>query len=353
MMTSPSTTGAGRQPFFVHRCLRSVRRVLGEAGLRDEAVLLGVSGGGDSMALLELVGLLAPSLGLQLHVACVDHGLRSEAAAEAEVVAEASRRWQATFHGLRIDTDSDDEDTLRRLRHEALEGLRARAACRFILLGHSRDDQIETIVLRFLRGAGLGGLAGMRQARGRILRPLLDLSRSDLRRLLVSRSVPWCEDPTNQTPRYARGRLRGTVLPSVEAAFGRGSLEHLLDLAPRWRRDEDYLEQEASRLLAYASRRGSDGIDLDAEALACGHRALQARVLRQWIGQATGRTSSSREIAAVERWLAEARRPAGENSNTKGRPPGLDLPGLRLERRGDRLVLIERDATAGRRSGSG
>jgi len=318
-----------RLPFFVHRCVRAAQGVLVGAGVRNEAVVVGVSGGGDSMALLEIVGLLAPRLDLQLHVACVDHGLRPEAPAEAELVRRAAARWEAEFHATRLRGEAPDEDSLRRARHAYFEAVRLETGCRFILLGHTRDDQVETIVFRFLRGAGLGGLSAMREARGPLLRPLLALPRAELRRMLVSRNVEWAEDSTNSSDRYARGRLRNGVLPAIEEAFGSGALHHLIDVAPRWNADEDFLELEASRLLAYASRRGPGRIDLDVEALACAHPALRARALRRWLVDSTGRMPGSRDIAAIERWL--------DGSN--GKRGRLDLAGARLSGSGDRLSL--------------
>ena len=330
-----------RLPFFVHRCVRTAQTVLAAAGVRDETVVVGVSGGGDSMALLEIVGLLAPKLRIGLHVACIDHGQRPEAAAETRLVSAAAERWNAKFHAIRLEAVEADEDSLRRARHGALHELRLAIGCRFILLGHSSDDQIETIVFRFLRGAGFGGLSGMREVRGPLLRPLLGIRRAQLRRLLVSRAVEWAEDQTNESDRYARGRLRSTVLPAVEAAFGPGALDHLLDVAPRWRADEDFLEQEAARLLAYASRRGAVGTDLDADALACAHVALRARVLRRWLREATGRQPASREIAAIERWL-------DSGGARKGR---LDLAGVRLTGgTGGRLCLGKPGEAAASRS---
>jgi tRNA(Ile)-lysidine synthase len=298
------------------------------AGLRAEPVLLGVSGGSDSMALLELAALAAPAHGLVLHVACVDHGLRPEAAAEARLVEAAASSRGAVFHAVAVAPEGDDEDSLRRVRHAALEEVRARVGARFVLLGHTADDQIETIVFRFLRGAGLGGLAGMRDRRGTLLRPLLDLRRAELRLMLAERGVAWAEDPTNSSARYARGRLRTSVVPAIEGAFGRGALDHLLDVAPRWRADEDYLERETERLLAYASRRGSRGVDLDLEALSTAHTALKARALRRWITDSSGRGPSSRDVAEVERWLA--------STGTAGR---LDIAGGRLVLAGGRLSM--------------
>jgi tRNA(Ile)-lysidine synthase len=318
-----------RHPFFVHRCMRHVSTVLQRAALVREPVLLGVSGGSDSMALLHLTGLVAPALELSLHVVCVDHGLRREAADEAALVAAAAARSNAAFHSVAASPDGDDEDSLRRARYAALEERRIAVGARFVLLGHTADDQIETIVFRFLRGAGFGGLAGMREVRGTLLRPLLGLRRRELRRVLEAQGAGWTEDPTNSSPRYARGRLRSSVLPAIETAFGSGALDHLLDVAPRWRADESFLEQETERLLAYASRRGREGIDLDIEALGTAHEALRARALRRWIAAATSRQPASRDVAEVERWLGGAR--------GSGR---LDIAGARLELAGGRLSVV-------------
>lgn len=325
-------------PLFVHRSVRRAQAVLDAAGVRNEMVVVGVSGGGDSMALLEIVGLLAPRLGLTLHVVCVDHGLRAEAAAESQFVGAAARRWAAEFEAVTVQPGGSDEDALRRARHAALEEARRRSGSRFVLLGHNSDDQVETIVLRFLRGAGFGGLSGMRDVRGTLLRPLLGIRRVELRRLLEARGVAWVEDPSNETERYARGRLRSGVLPPIEAAFGRGALDHLLDVAPRWRDDEDFLEYETTRLLAYASRCRTGGIDLDAEALAGAHRALRARALRRWLHETTGRMPGSRQIREVERWLESA----------DGKRGHLDLPGARMTAAGGRLSLDvgKEDSTA-------
>lgn len=325
-----SNSRSSKLPFFVHRLAGTFEEVLVRAGVRDEAVLLAVSGGSDSMALLELASLTAARLGINLHVCCVDHGQRPEVAAESELVRAASARAHAEFHAVAVRPDGSDENSLRRARHGALASIAHEAGCRFILLGHTADDQVETILFRFLRGAGFGGLAGMREVRGALLRPLLSLRRQELRRLLLERKIVWTDDATNESDRYARGRLRRGVLPAIETAFGAGVLEHLLDVAPHWRADEDFLEEQAGRLLAYASRRGAVGAELDLEALATGHRALISRVIRRWLVERTGRTTTAREIASIERWL-DGRPGRGEES--------LDLPRSTLSRRGGRLAV--------------
>lgn len=333
-------TTTKRLPSEVHRCVRQAEDELRKAGIADQSVLLGVSGGGDSMALLEILGLLAPKLALSLHVACIDHSLRPESVAEVAFVKTAAARQGAAFATARLDPGRGDEDTLRRGRHAALESIAAGRGCHWILLAHTADDQIETIVFRFLRGAGFGGLAGMRALRPPFARPLLGLRREELRRLLTLRGVTWAEDPSNLSSRTARGRLRTEVLPVLVRNFGPGSLDHLLETSIRWRADEDLLEQETRRVLAYASRPGTDyALDLAMSALEDVHPATLARLLRAWLTRSLGAVPDLRHIAEIERWLA------------RGAEGGLDLPGCRLRVDEGRLHLEA--ATTAASNGSG
>lgn len=320
-----------RLPLAVHRCVRRAEETLREAGLADEPVLLAVSGGSDSMALLEIAAILAPRLGLTLHVAWVDHRLRSRSAEEGAAVRVAAEARGARFHEAAIDPGRGDEDAMRMARHAALAAIASAEGCRFTLLGHTADDQVETVLFRFLRGAGLGGLAGMRAIRPPLVRPLLGVRREALRELLRERGVAWFDDSSNLSWRYARGRLRRTVIPAIECAFGAGAAGHLLDVAPRWRADEDFLERETARLMAYASRGSADAPDLDLQALAEAHPALKARALRNWIAARTGHVPGSRELLAVELWLGAPDPKDGV----------LDVAGARLERRKGRLVAVD------------
>lgn len=332
-------TTTKRLPPEVYRLVRRVEDELREAGIEKEAVLLGVSGGGDSMALLEILGLLAAKLGLSLHVACIDHALRPESVGEVALVQAAAARQGAAFATARIDPGRGDEDTLRKGRHAALEAIAAERGCRWILLAHTADDQIETIVFRFLRGAGFGGLAGMRGLRPPYARPLLGLRREELRRLLTLRGVAWAEDPSNLSSRTARGRLRTEVLPVLARNFGPGALDHLLETSVRWRADEDLLERETSRVLAYASRPGPNPVpDLAASALEDVHPATLARLLRAWLTRGLGVVPDLRHIAEIERWLA------------CGAEGGLDLPGCRLRVEEGRLRLEAATTAASSRS---
>ncbi|SNT34132.1 tRNA lysidine(34) synthetase TilS [Tropicimonas sediminicola] len=174
-----------------------------------------VSGGGDSMALMHLAAHWAGAAGLHAEVASVDHGLRAAAAEEAAMVAWAARGLGLLHETLRwrgSEAQGNLQDAARRARYGLLAAWAARRRLDTVLLGHTRDDNVECLVLGLARGAGLDGLSGMRPAfrrdGARFLRPLLEESRADLRDWLTGRGIDWVEDPSNEDPRFARVRVR-------------------------------------------------------------------------------------------------------------------------------------------------
>lgn len=173
---------------------------------------LAVSGGGDSMALLHLAQHWG---GADLLVATVNHGLRPEAATEAALVAQEAARLglpHVTLHWQGWDGRGNLQDQARQARQELLRDWAAREALGAIVLGHTRDDQAETLLLRLARGSGVDGLAGMaaRREDGPLLwlRPLLSCSRDELRDWLRARGVGWIDDPSNDDPRFDRVKIR-------------------------------------------------------------------------------------------------------------------------------------------------
>lgn len=202
--------------------LSAVLHTISRRGLfrPGDRVLVAVSGGPDSMALLAVLWELAPRLGLEIEVATVDHGLRREAAAEGELVAERARALGVPWHGLRVEVRSGGghgglQEAARRARLGALLACAESNDCARVALGHQADDQAETVLFRILRGTGLRGLAGIPYIRPPYVRPLLDVPRSQILAYLRRRSLPFVADPSNADPRFARARLRDTVLPAL------------------------------------------------------------------------------------------------------------------------------------------
>jgi len=185
-----------------------------------DRVLVAVSGGPDSMALLAVLWELAPRLGLALEVASVDHGLRPESAAERALVAERAQSLDLPWHALRVEVAAGKgrgglQEVARRARLDALEACAEARGCAAIALGHQADDQAETVLFRILRGTGVGGLAGIPYRRGRLVRPLLDVPRAEILTYLARRGLAFAQDPSNLDPRFARSRLRHVLLPAL------------------------------------------------------------------------------------------------------------------------------------------
>jgi tRNA(Ile)-lysidine synthase len=250
------------------------------------AVLAAVSGGSDSMALLALLAEARALSDFELTAVYVDHGLRPAAAFEAALVCATAAKVGARFEWAKCDPRSASEEALRDARYTALARTADHIGADCIATAHTRDDQIETIVFRFLRGSGRHGLAGIPGSRGNIVRPLLEIGRDELRDYLRAIGFGWAEDPSNRDLRHARNRLRHVVLPTIARELGRGRLEHLPEVARVWALEDEHLEREASRFEAYAVRRVAGEPTLDLAAFDSVPDALRARVLRRWLSNA-------------------------------------------------------------------
>jgi tRNA(Ile)-lysidine synthase len=212
---------------------------LAERTLRDECalpdrarVLVAVSGGGDSQALLDVLAHLASRLGLSLHAHGVDHGLRPEAARELELAAELASRRGVPFTAskLRVAAGGNLQARARAARRAALVAEAARVGADLIATGHHADDRAETVLERLLRGAGPRGLAVLPPRSSEWIRPLIRARRTDVQVHLERHRLRWATDPSNEDPRFVRTRVRREVLPLLEALCPR-IVEHLTALA--------------------------------------------------------------------------------------------------------------------------
>jgi tRNA(Ile)-lysidine synthase len=285
-------------------------------------VLAAVSGGSDSMALLLLLKAACSAVRVQVTAAYVDHGLRPATAMEAAFVAGLCRRLNVPCVTTEIPLLSHPSEAhLREERYAALARVATECGAGWIATGHTRDDQVETILFRFLRGSSRAGLAGMREIRQNLLRPLLGLGREDLRAWLRDTGVGWVEDPSNASLRYTRNKIRHLLIPAVEETMGSGRLRHLPTVAELWRCEDAYLEQEASRFSAYVMRGTGAGLHIDLVAFAAVPEALRPRVLRTWL-----RTFGHEEIPLAR---LRAIMTLGKESGGNGR---LTLEGLTVIR---------------------
>ncbi len=202
--------------------------------------LVAVSGGADSVALLDLLHGMGAELGLTLAVAHVDHGIASDSRTVARSVASLADRYGLPFELAELHLGPNATETeSRRARYAWLRDVQKRRGATYLVTAHHQDDQVETILLRALRGSAPAGLAGISaRSRGGLVRPLLPFSRRELAAYADARGLPVYDDPANRDPRHLRSWLRTTLLPLLHERLG---------ATPRLRRDLLSLGRHAAR----------------------------------------------------------------------------------------------------------
>ena len=234
-----------------HPLERTLQRTLAAQPLftPGSRVLVGVSGGADSMALVHLLAALGEEWRLTLVAAYVDHGLRpEETPAERACVQAAADRLGIGCETASIDVAGSAraqrislEHAARELRYRALADIGRRLGCDWLAVGHTADDQVEEVLLRLLRGAGRKGLAGMQPRSGRVIRPLLGVRKAELLAYLADKGLDFCTDSSNTDRRFLRNRIRHHLLPLLETDYDAGVRRALAKTAANLSADEDLL----------------------------------------------------------------------------------------------------------------
>ncbi|MBQ3790453.1 MAG: tRNA lysidine(34) synthetase TilS [Lachnospiraceae bacterium] len=346
------------------RLIREVREAIrrDRLFLPGESVLLGVSGGADSVCLTDVLCALSGELRIRLAIVHVNHGIRETAGRDAAFVQKMAEEKGIPFYLEQVDVPSlkaqwhcSEEDAARRARYEAFRRVMERSGAYTLALAHHRDDQAETLLLHLCRGAGLRGMAGMapiREMEGavppawRIVRPLLAVSRSEIEEYLADRGLAHVEDETNESDAYARNRVRRHLIPCAEEIHP-GASAHLAEATERVREALAWIDIETQRQLAACRIDGAAGsalleaagparpvIVLSTPILRQQHSFLQGEILLaalKEVGLATD--IGERHLTALKQLIAAD---AGTHS--------LDLPGdFRAVRRYDRLYLYRGD----------
>jgi len=301
------------------------------ADLPDDAgVVLGVSGGADSLALAALTSFVIASRGGRVNALVVDHGLQEGSDDVAQRAASQTRGLGVETDVVRVEVgvDGGPEAAARTARRAALRTYAESVGAVAVLLAHTRDDQAETVLLGLARGSGARSLAGMAPRAGLWRRPLLDLTRADTERVCRVERLTWWDDPHNADPRYARVRVRRSVLPLLERELGPGVAAALARTAAGLRDDADALDTLARTAAREAVR--DDG-SLDAEVLAGLPRALRTRVLRTAALDAgvAANDLTAAHVAGIERLVTHWR---GQGGPT--------LPGGLTVRRADGVLVF-------------
>jgi len=276
----------------------AVRRALADLPA-GALVLVACSGGPDSLALAAATAFEAPRAGLRAGLVTVDHQLQDGSGEQARRVAawaSAAGLDPVDVLPVAVERAGGPEAAARTARYAALDSAAARHRAAAVLLGHTRDDQAETVLLALARGSGPRALAGMPERRGVYRRPLLDIARETIRAACAAESLPTWEDPHNADPAYARARLRA-LLPELEDTLGPGVVAGLARSARLVRADADLLDALAADVrTAVTSGDGS----LDALALAKEPAALRSRALHAWAAALCGGAPTASHVEALD-----------------------------------------------------
>ncbi|MCM8797366.1 MAG: tRNA lysidine(34) synthetase TilS [Candidatus Omnitrophica bacterium] len=260
---------------------------------RNDRILVGVSGGPDSVTLLYALSRIRKELNLILHVAHLDHALRKDSEKDADFVRNLAQSLNIPFTSVRLNPRALSkrgslEEIARNARLEFFFKVAKRIRADKIALGHTLDDQAETVLMRILRGAGLYGLSAMLPKRKicgvQIIRPLIGVRRSEIEEFLKKKGIRARFDPSNRQDIYFRNKIRNKLLPYLEKGYNRNIREVLANMAEVLAADYDYLSSVANRALLKQSNRFS------VEKLKRLHPSIRRLVFRQAIAKLKGDT---------------------------------------------------------------
>ena len=243
-----------------------------------ERVVVAVSGGPDSLALLSVLREILPAVPLHLTVAHFDHGWRPDSQDDRDFVGSMAAKWGYTFHTAHAAGGTPHtESAARTARYAFLRGIAGETNSTAIALGHTQDDQVETLLLHLLRGSGSRGLGAMRRRDQDLARPLLDISRHEIEAYLARLHLTPRRDPSNEDPRFTRNRLRQQLLPAIDA-FDPAARELLARTADILGEEDRYLDDAIAHL--------PDDLVRDRVAFAKLPPALQRRLVRRLVPDA-------------------------------------------------------------------
>lgn len=258
-------------------------------------IVIAVSGGSDSVALLHILSSLFPEI--QRIAVYIDHGLRpEESPAEKELVRTMAAECSATFLSIAVDVIHEQkknhtslEEEARNLRYNALETIRSKYNGQCIAVGHTADDQAEEVLLRLIRGSGSAGLGGMAIKNKNIIRPLLQESKETLRNYLSDHNIAFCEDSSNTDTRFLRNKIRRHLLPILEQNYNTSIRQTLLQTASILHEENDLLDDLADTVFQKTTTRNAQKIVIDSPSLCKEHIAIRRRVFEKVCWQMNAR----------------------------------------------------------------
>jgi len=332
-----------RMPFLVAAVDQALRAEAARA--RGETLVVGLSGGADSVALTDALASLQRRHGFRLVAAHLDHGLRQDSADDAAfchgfcaTLGVPFRGGSARVRGRAAREKGGLEQAARHERYSFLRRVKDDEGAAGIVVAHTQDDQAETLLLRLLRGAGASGLSAMRASSGDLLRPLLGVPRARVLEHLRARGLGWREDPSNADPAHLRNRVRHELLPYLEQRFNPRIKEALARTAALLADEAAYVGAQAEQLVASIGSRDGRALVLDRLRLAEAPLAVARAAVRLALQRTGGLAGIDRGHVDRVLHVARSAAPAGRR---------LLFPGRREAQFTHRQLRLEKRAKAG------
>jgi tRNA(Ile)-lysidine synthase len=312
-----------------------IKKIKNDASLNDlwsnnSKIIIGVSGGPDSVCLLDILAKIKDKSGTELHIAHVNYNLRkNDSEKDEKLVQKLAEKYQICLSVLKsekIRKNEINEENLRKIRYDFFEKIRRELKYDLIAVAHNQDDQVETFFLHLIRGAGLQGLSGMKYKNGKIIRPLLGVSKKEVTEYLKNNKLDFRIDRTNQEDNFFRNKVRNKLIPILQKNFNANIKKTISDSISSIADDLSFISKIASEKFEKIK-------NLKASEILKLHPALQKRLILEYIKEKKGNlenieSAHVREISKIVK-------------STKNKSQTFSFQGLKLERKGDRLNLLK------------
>jgi len=309
------------------KLINEVREFLSSRSLVDCSIVIAVSGGIDSITLLHLLYELKEELNLNLSVAHLDHGIRGAASKrDADFVRDVAGTLglPSTIEKRDVEelteASASLEEAARKVRYNFLAEVREKEGADYVALGHNRNDQVETVLMHLIQGSGLRGLGGMEPVRSFYVRPLINISREEIRNYTDARSLDYKKDETNRDTGYLRNRIRHELLPELVENYNPRIRQKVKELSNLASEAHSFIQKRVTDVLEELDvERGKEEIRFRKKEIAELHPYLKKAVIRRLIGEVRGNLKdvTSRHVQEIIDQL-EKNRPRAQ----------LDLPGV-------------------------
>jgi len=295
---------------------------------RGAKILVGVSGGPDSVCLLDVSNGLKKKYDLTIEIVHVNYGLRGEdSELDEKLVRNLARKFSLPIHVLRQKADKskkNSEEKLRNVRYDYFEDIRRKNKFDFIAVGHNLNDQAETVLMRILRGTGLRGLGAIKFKNERIIRPLLNIPRKEILKYLKKKKLNYRIDKTNLGTNFFRNKIRNKLIPYLEKNFNPNTQETMYKISQSVAEDYDFIKRYAAEWLGNKKQ-------LSVSKLAELHPSIQREVVRLAVERQIPDLKEV-EMGHIEEILKIVK-------SKKNKKQEMNFKNLKIVRRGDKLTI--------------